>query len=263
MIRRLINNFLFTVSTYTKIPVPQVEFNRKNTSLTFLCLPIVGMLLGLIYYGLFLVLSMYIEEIAIISIIMIIINIQVTGGIHFDGFLDSVDAFKSYRDNNVKKRIIKDARVGAFAVIHFVSEVLLYFVTYYFVIKYEYGILFMIMPIVSRTMILPIVCKNKREEKDMLDDLIGQGIINNYRQVMFMFMLFIAGILVVHNHVSIFIVFGFVFGAAILYGMYFNRMYKRHFEELNGDLCGYYIVNLEILAPLAIVIYAIVSKILL
>ncbi|MBR4746042.1 MAG: adenosylcobinamide-GDP ribazoletransferase, partial [Desulfovibrio sp.] len=40
----------------------------------------------------------------------------ITGGIHFDGFLDVTDAVKSWRDLDERRRILKDPNVGSFAV---------------------------------------------------------------------------------------------------------------------------------------------------
>ena len=43
--------------------------------------------------------------------------VLLTGGIHLDGFLDTVDARSSFRTREEKLRIMKDPHIGAFAVI--------------------------------------------------------------------------------------------------------------------------------------------------
>ena len=42
---------------------------------------------------------------------------MITGGIHLDGWMDSSDAFFSYRDIAKRLEIMKDPRMGAFGVL--------------------------------------------------------------------------------------------------------------------------------------------------
>lgn len=49
---------------------------------------------------------------------MTILPILVTGGIHLDGFADTVDALSSYSEPARKREILKDPHAGAFAVIY-------------------------------------------------------------------------------------------------------------------------------------------------
>ena len=51
------------------------------------------------------------------AIAMALIPVIVSGGIHLDGFADTVDALSSYGDREKKLEILKDPNTGAFAVI--------------------------------------------------------------------------------------------------------------------------------------------------
>ena len=51
----------------------------------------------------------------------------VTGGMHMDGFLDVTDAVKSWREQEERRRILKDPNVGSFAVIAGILLVMLQF----------------------------------------------------------------------------------------------------------------------------------------
>jgi adenosylcobinamide-GDP ribazoletransferase len=46
-----------------------------------------------------------------------VIPLAVTGGIHMDGFLDTVDALSSFQSREKKLEILKDPHTGAFAII--------------------------------------------------------------------------------------------------------------------------------------------------
>ena len=45
------------------------------------------------------------------------IILLVTGGIHMDGYMDTMDALHSYGNREKKLEILKDSHIGAFAVI--------------------------------------------------------------------------------------------------------------------------------------------------
>ena len=52
--------------------------------------------------------------------------VLITGGIHMDGFLDTMDGVCSYGDREKKLEILKDPHLGAFAVIYTFAYMLLY-----------------------------------------------------------------------------------------------------------------------------------------
>ncbi len=54
--------------------------------------------------------------------------VLLTGGIHLDGFMDTSDALASHASRERKLEILKDSRVGAFAVINVTVYFLAYFV---------------------------------------------------------------------------------------------------------------------------------------
>ncbi|MDL2211287.1 adenosylcobinamide-GDP ribazoletransferase [Erysipelotrichaceae bacterium OttesenSCG-928-M19] len=252
----ILANFLFTLSTFTKIPTPQIAYNEKNTKYTFFCLPLVGLVLGVIYFVVFTILTTLINETIIVAIALFLVNIVVTGGIHFDGYIDSMDAFKSYRNYEEKKRIIKDSTIGAFGLIYFFVAALLYFIMYYYLVKYNLGIILLIIPIISRTLILLLVCNNAKEKNDMLDNLISEEIEKRYLIFVFLYLIIIIGLALLFGHINIFVLCLALLGSALIYTIYFNRLFKLHFKEMNGDLCGYFIIMVEVIAPLVFIVFA-------
>lgn len=51
------------------------------------------------------------------SVAMTLIPVLITGGIHLDGFADTVDAMSSYAERERRLEILKDPHTGAFAII--------------------------------------------------------------------------------------------------------------------------------------------------
>ena len=51
------------------------------------------------------------------AVVLVLVPVIVTGGIHVDGLLDTSDALSSWRDREKRLEILKDSHAGAFAVI--------------------------------------------------------------------------------------------------------------------------------------------------
>ncbi|HEX3075979.1 MAG TPA: adenosylcobinamide-GDP ribazoletransferase [Lachnospiraceae bacterium] len=113
----MIQSLMIAFSMYSKIPMPRVEWNEKNMKYSMCFFPLVGLVLGAICYAVATLL--YRGELTSLSIasIMTVLPIAVTGGIHVDGLLDTIDALHSYGDREKKLAILKDPHTGAFAII--------------------------------------------------------------------------------------------------------------------------------------------------
>ncbi len=108
--------FLIAFSMYSRIPVPKTEWNEKNMRYVFCFFPLVGVVIGVVVWALgnFL---MYLNYGSLFfASIMSAVPIFITGGIHFDGFLDTLDGINSYADKEKKLEILKDPNSGAFAI---------------------------------------------------------------------------------------------------------------------------------------------------
>ena len=119
------------ISMYSKIPVPIVEWSEKNMKYAMCFFPVVGAVTGALQL---LTGRILLEYTAcgklFFSIAMALIPVIVTGGIHLDGFADTVDALSSYGDREKKLQILKDPHTGAFAVIglcvYFLADIALW-----------------------------------------------------------------------------------------------------------------------------------------
>lgn len=108
---------IIAFSMYSKIPVPKIEWNEKNMKYAFCFFPVVGIVLGVVSYIVGNIgLSFKMGKI-LFAAIMTVIPVMISGGIHLDGFLDTMDALSSYGDRDRKLEILKDSNSGAFAVI--------------------------------------------------------------------------------------------------------------------------------------------------
>ncbi len=102
---------------FTAIPVPGKVWDEEARPLMTLFLPVVGALVGGLWTLLAVLLRLWEPPRLLAGAALCAFPFLVTGGIHFDGYLDVTDAVKSWRDVEERRRILKDPHVGSFAVL--------------------------------------------------------------------------------------------------------------------------------------------------
>lgn len=125
--KKVFSAFLMALSMYTVFPVPLKKWDEEARPLMLLFLPLTGLLIGALWYGLALIMQMLAFPKALYAAILMIYPYQITGFLHLDGFMDCCDAILSRRTREEKQRILKDPHVGAFAVISLAMLFLLSF----------------------------------------------------------------------------------------------------------------------------------------
>ena len=123
---RIFKSLCIAFSMYSKIPVPQFEWKEEDMKYSLCFLPFVGIVIGAL-------LVFWRNTASLLGIgslchtmIAAAIPVIVTGGIHLDGYMDTMDAIHSYQDKEKKLEILKDPHIGAFSVI----MLLLYYLIY-------------------------------------------------------------------------------------------------------------------------------------
>ena len=115
--RRLWSSFVIAFSTYSKLPMPQVEWSEANMRHTLSFFPLVGAVLGLLFYAAARLCAFLSFGPVAKAAVLTALPAAVTGGIHLDGYCDTVDALSSHAPREKKLQILKDSNAGAFAVI--------------------------------------------------------------------------------------------------------------------------------------------------
>jgi adenosylcobinamide-GDP ribazoletransferase len=90
-------------------------------------LPLVGVLVALLLYAWLGLSTLLGFGPLLFAAGLTLLPLALTGGIHLDGFCDTVDALSSRAPLERKREILKDPHVGAFAVIGIVAWLLAYF----------------------------------------------------------------------------------------------------------------------------------------
>lgn len=113
----LIGAALIAVSMYSKIPVPGIKWTPARLKYVMMFFPVVGVICGLAFWGWYKLAAWLSLSPAAAGLIGAAIPVVLTGGIHLDGFMDTLDARSSYREKEKKLEILKDPHLGAFSVI--------------------------------------------------------------------------------------------------------------------------------------------------
>ncbi len=113
----VIKSAVIAFAMYSKIPMPQFSWEERDMKYVITFFPWVGIVIGCLVAGW----AYFCEKFEIgtlaFTLVGCAIPIIISGGIHVDGFMDTMDAFHSYQPKEKKLEILKDAHIGAFSVI--------------------------------------------------------------------------------------------------------------------------------------------------
>ena len=187
--KRYFENFLLMLQVLTRIPINKslpcenTDFKRGANFFA-----IVGLVIGLIQ---FIVYSFLIKffNLDIAVIFVIIIDILITGGFHIDGFGDTCDGFFATKGKDKIIDIMKDSRIGTFACIGIIINILIKFIGYTTILNNITSYLIILLPMISRVSIVLISYIGKAAKE------IGSGnlFINTvtFKEVIINYLLFI------------------------------------------------------------------------
>lgn len=123
----MLKSLCIAFSTFSRIPVPRVEWNEKSLRWAVCFFPLIGVVIGaaeLLWFQLSALLHL---PILLRGGVAAAVPILLTGGIHLDGFCDTADALASHQSRERMLEILKDSNAGAFAVIYFGVWLMLWF----------------------------------------------------------------------------------------------------------------------------------------
>lgn len=113
----LVKYFAIAIVSFTRIPLPALpkRWFDPNQNKSMALFPLIGGLIGLVTWGIWTELYKFIP-LDILTLIILVIPIVLTGAYHEDGFADTCDSYGGYTKDKMLK-IMKDSRIGTFAAI--------------------------------------------------------------------------------------------------------------------------------------------------
>lgn len=98
--KMLWNNFKVAFAMYSKIPMPAADWDKESMKYAMCFFPWIGLVIGLLEFVCWKVLEFLSAGELFRAAVMVLIPVVITGGIHLDGFLDTMDALSSWRRRN-------------------------------------------------------------------------------------------------------------------------------------------------------------------
>ena len=154
------HSFLIGLQFLTRIRlVCQTEWTAEDFGRSTRFFPLVGLVLGLCYALAAYVLLYTIGAHTLTSVLLMLLPLILTGGLHADGLMDTADGMFSGRERERKLEIMKDSRVGAFGVVSFVMLMFVQFALLSDMAPLLLVPALFVMPIIGRlAMVLAVAC---------------------------------------------------------------------------------------------------------
>ena len=251
--KEFLNDFLLMIQLLTRIPINRSLFcSKKNFRRGASFMPFVGLIVGGIQWSIY-KLCMVIFSVNISIVIMILLGIVVTGALHVDGLGDMCDGFFSFKDKGKIIEVMKDSRIGTYACLAIIMDILLKYSFFGFIVP-SFSLIIIIAPIMSRFSIVFIAFIGKPAKS------IGSG--NLFIKNIGKWQLFVAAFITV---ITLFLLMDMklmyviiLMCSSLCVSFLFNVFCNRKVGGLTGDLLG---ANNEIIEVLTMVMLcAIITK---
>lgn len=247
---RLFQSFCIAFSMYSRIPMPRVDWKEENMKYSMCFFPLVGAAVG----GIMLLFTALAARLKIdrwfVSAVCTFLPIWVSGGIHMDGFMDTLDARASYGEKERKLEILKDSHTGAFAVIG---------CGMYFLMSYGawMSLKSRMLPLIAcgyaltrALSALSVVTFPLAKNSGFVTMFSNASHKRAVRAVMAVYIAAVSILMAVIGQTA-----GILLtGAVLLVYLYYYKMSKAQFGGITGDLAGYFVQSAELVLLCAAVI---------
>lgn len=175
----MVRRFLVALQFLTKIPVnihlTEEDLSPSNMANTLILFPLVGLMLGLFLVGFdYLIRGLQFNPLLQNSLLFSF-YILLTGGLHLDGYMDTVDGLLPAVSPIERQKIMKDSHIGAFAALLLVLLLLVkvgLFMELTGTIRYP---ALFLLPIFSRWSLVLAATFFKNPKQEGLGHLFSQG----------------------------------------------------------------------------------------
>lgn len=117
MLQREWQSFWLALGFLSRIPVPvTIDYSQRLMNQSSLYFPLVGLLLGSLYTGLYLLLTPWLAQLPSLLVVLCF-HLYLTGAFHEDGLADSVDALGGGFTVEKRLAIMKDSRIGTYGTV--------------------------------------------------------------------------------------------------------------------------------------------------
>ena len=246
---RLIKGFYMALGMFCGIPLPFHIWDEKYTSIMVASLPLVGMIIGAIWWAIALLLIVLDIPLMLTAAVLAIAPFLIAGFIHLDGYMDTSDALLSCRPLEDRLRILKDPTVGAFAVVMLAILFLMQFAAIYTIAeKKKFLALFIVISVLSRSCSSFSILVLRHMPLSNYAAMLAEKISAAHKIFVIVIALFAIFLSFLYAGVS-----GLIVTASVVLGYaWAMKIVYKSFKGISGDLLGYSMVIGELSGLLAL-----------
>lgn len=228
--------------------MPRIEWNEKNMKYSMCFFPFVGIVIGLLsVFCMWLMNKLGFGSIAI-AVILTVLPIIINGGIHMDGFLDTIDALSSWKTKEERLNILKDPHIGAFACIFGIVYMLIAFglfseVTAKEIVYIAFGYVY------SRILSGISVVTFKKAKRNGMLAATADAAYKNVKWILILELILLAVFMLYCN----LLISAVCLAVGALSFVYYRFMSYRYFGGITGDLAGFFLQICELAILFAVV----------
>ena len=243
--------FLINLQFFTSIPIPiQLPMGKEHLEKAIKTFPLMGLLQGGIYAGVlfgFLHWTPFSDVTTAFAVWLAMI--MLTGGIHLDGWMDTSDAFFSYRDQEKRLEIMSDPRTGAFGALSVIVLLSTRFLFIFEITQMAQPIsyfLIVLIPFFSRSVMGVLLLNVKSAKQGGLGSLFKQAASD---KTLFFYLSYIVILLGITTIIMIDALFGVLLFLIVAAGViaFFKKKIVNWFGGMTGDVLGASVEGTEVL----------------
>ena len=240
----VIKGFFMAWGNFCIVPCPWRIWDETCRKQMLAMLPVLGLLMGVLWYGLARALLWLCIPEMLIAAVLTVYPFFISGFMHLDGYMDCCDAIFSRASLEKKKQILKDSRVGAFAVIWVIVLFLMFFASMYSLVETgaAYMEVFIAVPAISRTVGAVCILAGKRLNVSQYESLERGSV----KQIIFIVIFAVLISAACAAVTDIQVIVPLILCAAA--GSLASFRAARSLGGVNGDIAGYSIVWAECFA---------------
>lgn len=250
--KNLYESFIVTISMFSKLPTPKVEWSAQNMKHIFTFLPIIGIFVGISELLWQIIATKFALNTVFYSVVAVILPIIITGGIHLDGYIDSCDAIFSYGDKDKKLAILSDPTVGAFGVLYLLIYLLLSLGLWAQLFQQNVSLISFVAPYIIGRVVGGFLIKLEQPAKK-------DGLMNIFKnsekpdKTVFFLIIWSIFVALLLAYLSLYLLF-FVSISLLIFIALCRRYVYKAFGGFTGDLVGFSISMCELISLCGLVV---------
>lgn len=248
--KEIICNLLLFIQFFTRIPVKMsLPCESKNFRRGSVFLPIVGLIIGAIQWGVY---KLFIEILPLNStvVIVLLVGVLLTGGLHIDGLGDTCDGFFAFKGSDRIIEIMKDSRIGTYSCIATIFDFLFKY-TLIAAIAPKFSMVIIVAPMISRFTTVFLSAMGNTAKNTGTGNLFIGNI--GKTQLVITLIMTIGILILIMNPVHVLL----LLASGLVLSFILNEFCKSKIGGITGDILG---ANNELVEILILILIAVIVR---